>query len=134
MPEATGGCLCGKVRLHVVGEPYRVGLCHCLDCRKHHGAWFFAAAIFPVDRVEITGETRAYRGRHFCITCGSSVFSQYSDEIEVHLGAFDEIDAFVPTYESWTIRREAWLPRFPSINHYLRDRESIGRQDHGPDE
>ena len=42
----TGGCLCENVRIEASGSPYRVGLCHCLDCRKHHGALFFAAAIF----------------------------------------------------------------------------------------
>ena len=44
---ATGGCPCGAVRIAAAGAPWRVGLCHCLDCRKHHGAPFFAAAIFP---------------------------------------------------------------------------------------
>ena len=41
MTTYTGGCLCGDVRLRASGEPYRVGICHCLDCRKHHGALFF---------------------------------------------------------------------------------------------
>jgi hypothetical protein len=43
----TGGCLCGSVRIVASGRPYRVGVCHCLDCRKHHGALFHASAIFP---------------------------------------------------------------------------------------
>jgi hypothetical protein len=38
MDEITGGCQCGRVRIVAVGRPRRVGLCHCLDCRKHHGA------------------------------------------------------------------------------------------------
>ncbi|MFO6292596.1 GFA family protein, partial [Pseudomonas aeruginosa] len=33
MDRFTGGCLCGKVRLVASGQPYRVGLCLCLDCR-----------------------------------------------------------------------------------------------------
>ena len=45
----TGGCLCGSVRIVASGRPYRVGVCHCLDCRKHHGALFHASAIFPQD-------------------------------------------------------------------------------------
>ena len=58
MDRFTGGCLCGKVRIVASGRPYRVGLCHCLDCRKHHGALFYAAAIFPQEAVTIDGETR----------------------------------------------------------------------------
>ncbi len=47
MATFTGGCLCGTVKIEASGRPYRVGLCHCLDCRKHHGALFNASAIFP---------------------------------------------------------------------------------------
>lgn len=127
MDQITGGCLCGEVRITASGAPYRVGLCHCLDCRKHHGALFFAAAIFPQDAVMIEGETRDYRGRHFCPRCGSSVFARFADEIEVHLGALDAPDQYMPTYENWTVRREAWLPPFPLKRHYARDRETDGR-------
>ena len=127
MDQVTGGCLCGDVRITASGAPYRVGLCHCLHCRKHHGALFYAAAIFPQDAVTVEGETRDYRGRHFCPRCGSSVFAHVADEIEVHLGALDAPDQYMPTYENWTIRREAWLPPFPFARHYARDREGDGR-------
>ena len=123
MDQVTGGCLCGAVRIIASGAPNRVGICHCLDCRKHHGALFFAAAIFPKDAVRIEGETRAYAGRHFCPRCGSSVFAQGGDEIDLHLGALDAPDRFAPGYELWTIRREGWLPPFPVDEHHQRDRE-----------
>ena len=130
MSEVTATCLCGAVRVTATGEPYRVGLCHCFDCRKHHGALFFAAAMFPEGAVTVAGETRAYQGRHFCPTCGSSVFNRFDDEVELHLGALDDIDLFQPTYECWTIRREAWLPPFPTRYLYEHNRETEGRGDH----
>ncbi len=129
MDQITGGCLCGALRLVAIGRPYRVGLCHCLDCRKNHGALFQACAIFPESAVTVTGETRTYAGRSFCPTCGSPVFGRSADEIEVNLGALDEPDQFTPTYELWTVRREAWLPPFPLARHYERDRESQGRSE-----
>jgi len=129
MEQVTGGCVCGKVRLTANGRPYRVGMCHCLDCRKHHGALFHASAIFPQEAVTIEGETGEYEGRHFCPRCGSSVFSWSGDEVEVNLGSLDAIDQFVPTYESWTIRREAWLPQFPVKHRYFKDRENEGRHE-----
>ena len=113
MDRFTGGCLCGKVRFVASGHPYRVCLCHCLDCRKHHGALFHASAIFPEDAVVIEGETREYQERHFCPLCGSSVFSRSGDETEINLGSLDETDQFVPSYELFTSRRESWLPPFP---------------------
>lgn len=129
MERNTGGCLCGQIRFTTMGKPYRVGLCHCLDCRKHHGALFHASAIFPQDMVAIEGETGSYAGRYFCPRCGSSVFSRSTDEIEIHLGALDLPDQFQPSYELWTIRREAWLPPFPLAHRYERDRESTDRSD-----
>ncbi len=129
MDQFTGGCLCGSVRIVASGRPYRVGLCHCLDCRKHHGALFYAAAIFPQAAVSVTGETSEYAGRHFCPRCGSSVFARSADEIEVSLGALDAPDQLRPTYESWTLRREAWLPAFPLAHRYARDRDGSGREE-----
>jgi hypothetical protein len=127
MERFTGGCLCGDVRLEASGPPWRVGVCHCLDCRKHHGALFHASAIFPCDAVTVTGETRDWAGRHFCPRCGSSVFGRSGDEVEVNLGALDATDRLQPTYELWTIRRESWLPPFPVARRYERDRTSGGR-------
>lgn len=127
MDQFTGGCLCGKVRIVASGRPYRVGLCHCLDCRKHHGALFHASAIFPKDAVKIEGETRDYAGRFFCPECGSSVFGRSADEIEISLGSLDTPNQLKPTYELWTIRRESWLPPFPLERRYERDRDSTSR-------
>jgi hypothetical protein len=124
MPNAS--CLCGEVTLTTSGAPHRVGICHCLDCRKHSGSLFGAFAIFPEAAVTISGETRAYDGRHFCPRCGSSVFSRTGNEVEIHLGAFDAPDQFAPSYELWTVRREAWLPPFPLQHSYVRDREGTG--------
>jgi hypothetical protein len=128
MEKFTGGCLCGDVRIVATGKPYRVCICHCLDCRKWHGTLFHASAIFPEDAVTIEGAPGEYNGRFFCPRCGSSVFSRSADEIEVNLGALDAPDQFKPTYELWTIRRESWLPPFPVKRLYQRDREgSAGR-------
>lgn len=127
MAQYEGGCLCGSVRITAIGPPFRVGVCHCLDCRKHHGALFHASAVFPEQAVKVSGETRDYAGRHFCPRCGSSVFSRTGDEIEVNLGSLDSPDQLAPTYEIWTVRRESWLPPFPFARRYERDRNDSSR-------
>ena len=129
MERFAGGCLCGNVRFLAEGRPYRVGVCHCFDCRKHHGTLFHSCAIFAETAVAIEGETHEYAGRHFCPRCGSSVFSRSDDEVEIALGALDEVDQLRPTYELWTVRREAWLPAFALARHYPRDREGKGREE-----
>ena len=129
MDRFTGGCRCGDIRFVAWGRPYRVGICHCLDCRKYHGALFHASAIFPQDAVPIEGEARAYDGRFFCPRCGSTVFGRSGDEVEINLGSLDAPDQFVPTYELWTIRREAWLPPFPLTKRYERNRDAASRSE-----
>ena len=132
--ELTGGCLCGAVRLRITGEPYRVGLCHCLTCRKETGSAFNLFAVFPAEAVAIEGGTGEFASserhrRHFCRACGSPVFGREvgSDEIEVYVGTFDEPDLLRPTYEVWTRRREGWLPEIPGLLRYPGDREGRSR-------
>ena len=111
----TGGCACGQLTFQARGEPKRVGLCHCMTCRKISGSAFNAFAIFPLDRVTITGDMKTWSAtptseRCFCPVCGSQVFDKDSrGEIEIKLGAFDRPNAFAPTYEAWAKRREAWV-------------------------
>ena len=84
MPHYTGGCLCGAVRIEISAAPYRVGICHCLDCRKRQGAIFHTFAVFPMDAVTVTGETRAFKNRNFCPTCGAPLFDLFGDEFELY--------------------------------------------------
>jgi hypothetical protein len=114
----------------VRGAPKRVGLCHCLTCRKTSGSAFNAFAVFPTDQVTITGESRGWEASpgvadRFCPRCGSQVFyADGSDEIEIKLGAFDRTDLFTPTYETWTKRRESWLCT-PDLISYPENRGEI---------
>jgi hypothetical protein len=57
------------------------------------------------------------------------LFGRTDDEVEVNLGSLDAPDQLTPTYESWIIRRESWLPPFPLDRRYERDRESTGRHE-----
>ena len=127
MTHYSGGCLCGAVRIEVKGAPLRVGICHCLDCRKRQGALFHSFAVFPDAAVRVTGETRQFKSKHFCPTCGSPLFDRFGEELELHLGCLDEPNQLEPTYESWVIRREAWLPPFDVANRYERDLTTEGR-------
>ena len=130
-----GGCACGRVRVEARGEPYRVGVCHCLTCRKLHGMPFSFYAVFSPDAVTIKGQVDVFASsehgrRYFCPACGSQVYSHYSrpDEIYVYPGSFDETGLWEPTYELWTIRRDPWLPSFPNvINRYEKDRPKWSR-------
>ena len=114
--ERQGGCACGAVRYVVEGGPLRVGLCHCMTCRKRHGAPCNAFATFRAGKVRVEGRTLDWKssehGRyHGCAVCGSPLFwtEEGGDEIELHLGGLDEPGQFSPQYEVWVKRREPWM-------------------------
>ena len=79
--------------------------------------------------MKVSGETREFGKRHFCPTCGSSLFDRSVDEFELHTGCLDAPNQLTPTYEVWMVRREAWLPRFDVANRYERNRTSTGHTD-----
>ena len=126
----TGGCACGQLTFQARGEPKRVGLCHCMTCRKIGGAPFAAFVIYSVEQVTIAGEARSWSASPttqdcFCPVCGSQVFARDAGgEIEMKLGAFDEPNLFTPTYEAWTKRRERWL-RTPDLRSFDENRGEV---------
>ncbi len=122
----TGGCLCGDVRYEATGEPLNVRLCHCRLCQKATGQAFFARAMYPVEKVTITGETRRFASsehveRLFCPQCGSGVFAQRAsrrDLIAITLGSLDDPDALKPEVQIWTSSRIGWVETLGEIPGY----------------
>lgn len=129
MPEIarTGSCLCGGVQFRVAGEPRRVGLCHCKDCRKTSGSAFHAYAVWPLQAFEASGITSTYGARSFCPTCGSRVPFVGEEEIEVTIGSLDvaPTEGLVPDYELWIGRRESWLQALPEARQFEHDRVAV---------
>ena len=80
----SGGCLCGKVRFEVDGEPSMVGLCHCRYCQLRTGSAFGISIYFPTTKINVTsGEFDTYSyvtssggmvDVERCKTCGTSLF------------------------------------------------------------
>lgn len=113
MPETirTGGRACGAVRYTVRGEPARVGLCHCADCRRETGSAFLHYGDWPAGSFGYTGEIATFGGRSFCPRCGSRLFHLQADGgAEICLGSLDEAPTGLrPAREGWIRRREDWL-------------------------
>ncbi|CAM5373084.1 hypothetical protein MAUB1S_06389 [Mycolicibacterium aubagnense] len=121
--ERRGGCACGKVRYSVSGDPLRVGLCHCTDCRRTSGSAFTFYGIWPLAAFKCEGQTSAYKDRSFCPTCGGQVFALSDTEAEIMAGTLDEAPSgLVPQYELWIPRREPWLHALPGTDQFQGNR------------
>jgi hypothetical protein len=123
MEVRSGTCLCGQVQLSVRGEPLRVGICHCTDCRKESGSAFTFYGVWQIGRFDQSGETSGFQGRRFCSRCGSRLFSLGDQEAEIKLGILsDAPTALVPRYELWVKRREPWLRPVEGAEQHQEDR------------
>lgn len=121
METREASCRCGQLRATCTGDPVRVSVCHCLNCKKRSGSAFAAQARWPDDRVVLTGEAREWSQRgdsgsvatfRFCPTCGSTVV--YSAEglpglTAVAIGAFADPAFPPPSYSVYEERRHGWV-------------------------
>ena len=131
-PVATGGCLCGKVRYAILGEPTYVYYCHCAMCRKASGSVAGTWLTVKVEDFQIINDVplsplkstpnasrlspsasshlRTYRSsdrfvRKFCWHCGSHIyFSRVrgAQHYEICHGSLDEPQLFPPQNHIWT--------------------------------
>jgi len=82
MTVRIASCGCGQLSAVCTGEPFRISVCHCLDCKKRSGSAFAAQARWNDADVEMRGAFREWsrlsdsgkRGTfRFCGTCGATV-------------------------------------------------------------
>lgn len=133
----AGGCLCGAVRFDIDGPLAAIQVCHCPQCRKAQGGPF--ATNIPVQRSAVRfvqGEAalKAYESspgkrRHFCMQCGSPVFSERDADpgvVRVRAGLLDgplnvplAFHAFVESKCDWwpldddVPKYDRWAPAAP---------------------
>ena len=120
----SGECLCGPVRLSARGEPQRVGICHCTNCRRESGSAFTYCRVWPAHPFEHSGATSEFRGQHSCRQCGSPAFSVSDQEAEIKLGLLAEAPTSLePSYELWVKRREPWLGVVAGAEQHQEDRK-----------
>lgn len=126
--KRTGGCFCGAVKYTVTGEPIDVRACHCKDCQRLTGSAFFVRALFPRDRVTITGDVAEFPSsddltRKFCPRCGSQLFADRKsrpDAIAIALGSFDNLDGILPSEHVWISDKQEWFSIPSGIKQHRR--------------
>lgn len=126
MSSHNASCRCGQLTVSVTGEPVRVSVCHCLNCKKRSGSAFAAQARWPSAQTNIEGQSKTFiivadSGNkatfHFCPDCGSDVYytidgkfdDKFNDLIAVPVGAFDDPFFLTPNYSVWESRKHPWV-------------------------
>jgi hypothetical protein len=122
----TASCRCGQLSATVTGEPVRVSVCHCLNCKKRSGSAFAVQARWPREQVTVEGASKPFvmvadsgnRGIfHFCPECGSDVYyeidgkfdDKFNDLVAIPLGTFDDPYFARPGFSVWEERKHEWV-------------------------
>ena len=122
MTGRTASCRCGQLKVTVTGEPVRMSVCHCLNCKKRSGSAFAAQARWPAEQVTIEGRSGSFvkvadSGNpatfHFCPECGSDVHydinGKFDGLVAIPLGAFDDPYFLQPRFSVWEERKQDWV-------------------------
>ena len=117
----AGGCLCGRVRYTVEGEPNFAAVCHCRSCQRYTGSAFEPVMVFPSQAVQVQGDLKTYDDvgdsgkfvhRRFCPNCGSGVIADVDAMPGVTIvlaGSLDEPAVFKPSMEIFCASAQPWL-------------------------
>jgi hypothetical protein len=118
----TASCRCGQLRVTATGEPVRVSVCHCLDCKKRSGSSFAVQARWPKEQVQFEGQSKSWSKLgdsgnratfHFCPDCGSEVHYSVEGElghlVAIPLGAFDDPFFGSIAYSVYEERKHHWV-------------------------
>jgi hypothetical protein len=123
-----GSCLCGAVRFEA-GPIDLMEHCHCVMCRRHHGAMFatFASARtgefeWLAGRDEVAAYRSSERGlRPFCRTCGSvapAVLPDWPEVVFVPAGNLEEDPGVRPSFHMFAASVPGWFPITDTLPRY----------------
>ena len=110
----TGSCLCKKVRYEITGKVGDIVHCHCVTCRKAHGAAFSSVASVCDADFRLSGrehlksyESSRGKRRYFCSNCGTHVYAKREDtqHVILRLGSLDDDPDARETKHIWVSQK-----------------------------
>ena len=129
-----GQCLCGDIQYKVDKIEPQMAHCHCIACRKFHGAAFSTFGEAKKENFHwIKGENQlksftAENGavRQFCQNCGSSMTfaasKKVTDIIEFSLGTLDSPIDLQPDIHVYTHYKANWSIICDGLPQYKKGR------------
>ena len=115
-----GSCLCGSVKFEVKGSIENIVHCHCIECRKAHGAAFATLGLVDLENFvivcgeEIIEDYESSPGKHrcFCRKCGSPVLSKRDalpNKLRIRIGSLEGNISEVPEAHIFSKEKANWV-------------------------
>jgi hypothetical protein len=137
--QQTAQCACGATSITVDGTPSTYAICHCTNCKRRTGSAFGMSAYFNnTEVVKQEGSTVTYafhnaeqgfdQVRHFCPTCGTTLFWNTSTSpklIGIAAGCFNDQLTGQPKFSVTDSKRYHWVSipdEWPKIPHSVSPR------------
>lgn len=121
MKNISGSCLCGAVNYQISQNIGDIIHCHCIKCRKAHGAAFSSVAKIEDKNFSVSGEEKlsSYQSspgktRCFCSNCGSQIYAKRdnTDFIVLRLGTLNDDSMIGSEYQEakhiWLAEKACW--------------------------
>ena len=122
MTKITGSCLCGEISYEISQSVGDIAHCHCIKCRKAHGAAFSSVAKIEDQNFLLRDESqflKSYQSspgktRYFCSCCGSQIYAKRdnTDFIILRLGTLNDESMAGSQYQEtkhiWLAEKACW--------------------------
>jgi len=127
-----GSCLCGAIKVELLGSIEDIIHCHCSLCRKNSGTAYATNGFVNASEFRVidphkklaTYEFKPGKNRHFCSVCASPVYSSNSekpDKLRIRLGILDSDITEKPLSHNFVTSKANWddldakLPRYDTF-------------------
>ncbi|QHF44220.1 aldehyde-activating protein [Pseudomonas sp. S35] len=117
--QLHGSCLCKAVQYQLDSLDMPISHCHCISCRKAHGAAFVTTAGVMREHFRWTQgeallssfESSPGKLRRFCSRCGSHLIAErgHQPHVIVRVATLDDDPGVRPTSHIWTAHDVPWL-------------------------
>lgn len=122
MTNITGSCLCGEISYEISQNVGDIAHCHCIKCRKAHGAAFSSVAKIEDKNFLLKDESQFLKSyessegktRYFCSCCGSKIYAKRdnTDFIILRLGTLNDESMAGSQYQEtkhiWLAEKASW--------------------------
>lgn len=125
----NGECLCKKIKFQAEEVPGMVFNCHCLNCKKAHGAAFATQVIAHKTSLIFNSGKQLVKDYHsggalraFCINCGARIMNYGPDSVDylsISLTVIKNYERFKLTGDCYIKSKLSFINLMPSSKKFI---------------